>query len=116
MKMSAATMPTKKAAISSMPSMNQFIGPRGRGSAAAAGSGDPETVGSAMRSPHAGDGSAATPQIERPQPPACALSRRAASIGRLVLLERRLQLLHDGVGIAAGGAHRVGPFLMQGFG
>ena len=50
--MSAATMPTKPAATSSMTSMNQFIGPRGPRGAAALASCVSLTSGPAMFAPH----------------------------------------------------------------
>src|SRR4029077_16981670 len=79
--MSAATMPTKNAASSSIPSMKRSI----RLTRLTPGA---EFVSGVGMMPH-------------------------VSVCGLVLSERLFELLHDGVGIAAGLAHVVDPLLLQ---
>src|SRR5262249_52273164 len=86
--MSAATMPTKKAASSSIPSMKRSI-----------------------RLPRLTPGAGFTSVAGMPTPRSSC--RAQASVRGLVLSERLLELLHDGVGIAAGLAHVVDPLLLQ---
>src|SRR5262249_19245596 len=131
--MSAATMPTKNAASSSIPSMKRSMRLRltttsGLDWAAAmTGSAIPQIdVCADVRESGrrlqaslggvpvcAGSGGATAVFIARPV--ARARRGRCRSVRRLVLGERLLELLHDGIRIAAGLADVVGPLLLQRF-
>src|ERR1700736_2184833 len=87
MKISAATMPTNIAAINSIESIKRSMGPRGAGFSTAPARG--ASLVAAM------------------------LGLFLRSIRGVVPVERRLQFLHDGIGIAAWLAHAVGPDLDQ---
>src|SRR5580692_4627425 len=125
-------MPTKKAAINSMPSMNMSIALRGGTSC---GSGIPETGVSASdmrassrcnqlspargRAPRSGGGGSARAS-RRTSPPAALRAATLPLAGEgegskagVVLGQRRLQLFPDRVGIAAGLLHVGRPFLFE---
>src|SRR5262245_6973461 len=114
--MSAATMPTKNAAMSSMPSMNRSIALRLRGGGEPASfratSASPRTFSATTISGWRKPGSlrparkvkAAQPRRGR----TAVKSERSLVFGELVL-----ELFHDRVGIAAAFSHIVGPFLLE---
>src|SRR5262245_13537168 len=115
-----ATMPTKIAATSSIPSMKRSMALRAGGSGAASGGSIAAWV-SALAIVYA-DGVHVDAYADRgmpgdphPIPPPCRVRRRrnARSVGRVVLCERRLELLHDRIRIAAGLADVVRPGLLQ---
>src|SRR5579871_3999504 len=110
--MSAATRPTKPAAIHSIVSMKRSM-PLRRA---------PTTNGSGPPFSYFSSGSAIAPRVQASCGNGGRKSRRRASatprvpsrsVRRLVLLQRRLQFLHDRVGVAAGLLDVVGPFFLE---
>src|SRR5215510_7053543 len=114
--MSAATMPTKNAAISSMPSMNRSIALRLRGE------GEPASFRATSVSPRTFSATAISgwrsgaARARHKKVEAAQLRRRRAAIvseRSLVSGEFVSELFHDRVGVAAGLPHIVGPFLRK---
>src|SRR3954463_9043457 len=142
MKMSAATMPTKNAAISSMPSMKRSIPLRLRGAARSIAAlisppgmtvlasncevNEPRTqlhlshrersdrAASRVRGhAHSRDQGTLTPTLSPTGRGSPPSSRQRLLICRAVFRERRLQLLYDRIRVAAGLLHSVGPGFLQ---